>query len=196
MKFYIQDPKEFDEWKYNLLLIAPGKAESKKTVSRGFIRVDALWTGIQWALTGMATDDILSISAEILGVIDDNIPLQEINPFWIKPETLKAVTPTLMKGTGFYLVDFPEDEAFDGKHDQRFWLDHVEASINEPYQQTVSASITWIDLSPDRLRKFSLLKPQGFPMTWEFVIWQSREIIRWSYSAGGCVGIYVPLSKG
>lgn len=175
---------EFEEWRYNLLLINPGKGEAKKTVGQGFIRVD----GVPGHLDGYATDDILSVAASL-----DATPVQDHNfrPTWWTAEALKSaeVYPVLPNEAERVHVKVQDSLDFDAKFDRLFWVEHVLSSIvgdSDPVSQY------HITISPDRLRKMSLLKPQGHPMWWNHVEWADRDLIRWYYRQN-LKGVYVPL---
>lgn len=187
MKFWVDSLDWFNDWRYNLLLAAPSKGEAKKTVSLGFIRIEALdiWGGGDCVLSGMATDDIFSLHSELPGKL-----LEEPKTFWISPEKLKGINEFEPHNGGF-IIDFPEDASFDEAYDVMFWVEFVERSL---YGDVTPLPAEWIQVSPERLRKFSLLKPVGEPLLLGFVEWNGWSIIRWTtaYSQG----IYVPLERG
>ena len=170
--FKLKDSEAFDDWRYNLVLVAPGKGEAKKTVSRGFIRLSP----VPGFLKGTATDDILSVDA-YLRVDDSGFDL----PVWVTTEGLKNAI--LLEDT----VTLEVSPEFDEKFDELFWEQHVLDSI---YMGTPELH-GFLSLSPDRLRKFSLLKPQGQPIKWGFFEWADRSIIQWAL--GDLRGVYVPL---
>lgn len=186
MKFWVDSLDWFNDWRYNLLLAAPSKGEAKKTVSLGFIRIEALaiWGG-DYVLSGMATDDIFSLHSELPGEL-----LDEPKTFWISPEKLKGINEFEPHKGGF-IIDFPEDPAFDETFDVMFWVEFVERSI---YGNVKPLATYRIEVSPERLRKFSLLKPVGQTLFLEFVEWNGWSIIRWT--AANSQGIYVPLERG
>ena len=193
MKFSTTNIQSFEDWRYNLLLIAPTKGEAKKTVSRGYVRVEVenhsrMYDGF-WSITGYATDDILSVSTEFLGEPEGD---EESRRFWVSTEDLKKVEPSHIS-ENVYTFELPEAEVYDTKFDQLFWHDHVRSSI---YDVVPPVTATWLTLSPDRLRKFSLLKPQGHKLYFDFVEWSDRDVIRWSYDDGTTEGVYVPVDMG
>lgn len=199
----LSDPKLWEEFVYNLTLVAPGKGEAKKTVSKGFIRIELspFYKGLGPFATGVATDDILSIFTECPIVDYPGESEGEFHHLWSTVEALKAATPTpttLGNSDALgYSVNLECSPDYDAKFDRLFWVDHVLDSISGEWEAVQSgdqyANKAWssVRISPDRLRKFSLLKPQGQPILWEFGEWADRDIIRWSYEH--MEGVYVPL---
>jgi len=199
--------KSYEEFVYNLTLIAPGKGDAKKSVSKGLIRLGfaPFYKGVGPHLNGMATDDILSVFTETPIYSFDGEPTNEIpggtfQPHWVTVEALKAATPTLttlrfLEGDPLYEVTLDTSPDFDAKFDRLFWVEHTRDSIMGEWEPTGGRLRThgWnsVKISPDRLRKFSLLKPQGQPILWEFGEWADRDIIRWTYDSMS--GVYVPL---
>lgn len=170
------DAEEWNRFVYNLTLVAPGKGEAKKTVSRGFIRLSNFST----SLIGMATDDILSVITSI-----------EVDNYQGPPETWVTVDALKSAGELEGILHLEISPDFDEKFDQLFWADHVYESIAGSATEIFSNGLS---ISPDRLRKFSLLKPQGNPIRWELVEWADRDIIRWSLG-DNLRGVYVPLDR-
>lgn len=190
MEFTFDNLQQFENWRYNLLLVAPGKGEAKKTVSRGFIRLE-LWNVVSQdtiggsLLQGAATDDILSISTELpCGGKSEVI--------WVRADTLKNVMPGYF--TDMWMVTLKNDPEFDAKFDKIFWEDHVLDSISG---EVVSRPTVWFEVNPDRFRKFSLLRPNT-KITFDFVEWADRDIIRWYHNLDGIDtrGVYVPAGRG
>ncbi len=193
---FLANPLEFEQWRYNLLLVAPSKGEAKKTVSKGDIyfegsTITKFGGATLTYLTGVATDDILSVRAELpIECFTDDL----FQPSTSTVEALKAVEGTPVEGEPAlwaYVLEGSPD--YDENFGRKFWEEHVLDSICGPWE-TVAGYGHWhkLKISPDRLRKFSLLKPQGQPIFWEFGEWADRDIIRWSYGEN-LDGVYVPL---
>jgi len=197
--------KSYEEFVYNLTLVAPGKGDAKKSVSKGLIRLGfaPFYKGVGPHLNGMATDDILSVFTEtplysFEGEPTNEIPGGTFQPHWVTVEGLRAATPTPIQGLNFgaapvYRVTLDTSPDFDAKFDRLFWVEHTLDSISGYWDRPSRLGDDWdqIKISPDRLRKFSLLKPQGHPILWEFGEWADRDIIRWTYDSMS--GVYVPL---
>ena len=65
-----ENEETFNNWRYNLCLVAPTKGEAKKTATLGLIRIQAGdWSCAEhpnvYTLEGAAMDDYLSISEEV-----------------------------------------------------------------------------------------------------------------------------------
>jgi len=182
---FVADHEDFEQWRYNLLLVNPGKGEAKKTVGGGVIRISVVTS---YYLMGLASDDILSVAAGLpLGDPEDT----ELEPSWWTAEDLKRVEGTPIEGRGncrLYQLSDPTPE-YSEEFDRIFWKEHVWESI---FGDALGAYKWGLGLSPDRLRKFSLLKPTGLPIEWDFCEWADRDIIRWSYGEH-TKGVYVPL---
>lgn len=181
-----KDSQTFEDWRYNLLLVAPSKGEAKKTVSQGFIRLNAWYKFDTYPFAivdGMATDDILSISTSIQleGVAEAN---GESKVLWISPQNFKALEP-IEDCRGEFSVEIENDPAFDARFDKLFWQDHVEESINGVAKRQAEMSFI---LNPDRFGKLGLLRPRGVPFQFDHVEWADRDILRWS--GGDAFGIY------
>lgn len=178
------DAEQWNTFVYNLTLVAPGKGEAKKTVSRGFIRLymydNCDGTG---ELIGMATDDILSVITQV--TIGGPTTGSFQPALWVTVDALKSAGEL----EGVLHLEVSED--FDEKFDKLFWAEHVYESIAGAVARNPDR---WsgVSISPDRLRKFSLLKPQGNPIHWEFVEWADRSIIRWRLG-DNLRGVYVPV---
>lgn len=70
---------------------------------------------------------------------------------------------------------FPAFQGYQGQTFSGFWGD-VHSSIFKP---SVSIPTYTFNVSPDRLRKFSLLKPRGiYPVSFIFVTWRGIDILR------------------
>ena len=153
-----KDSQTFEDWRYNLILVAPTKGEAKKTVSQGFIRLE-LFNDLEDVypplIGGMATDDILSISTAIqlfrpVGETEGKI-------LWISPQNFKALEP-IEDCRGEFSVEIENDPAFDQRFDKLFWVDHVEDSINGSVKRQAEMSFV---LNPDRFGKLGLLRQIG-----------------------------------
>lgn len=180
-----KDSQTFEDWRYNLILVAPSKGEAKKTVSQGFIRLELYneFDVYPPLIGGMATDDILSISTSLhlLGVAESN---DEGKVLWISPQNFKALEP-IEDCRGEFSVEIENDPAFDARFDKIFWMEHVEDSINGVAKRQAEMSFV---LNPDRFGKLGLLRPRGLPFHFEHVEWADRDILRWS--GGNAFGIY------
>lgn len=165
------DARELHDLFYNLELVAPGKGEAKKTVSLGkiFLDIDS------FAIHGLATDDIISIYGNVM--IQES-PASEMSYGFIEPSMLRDYRIQLGKAKGVQTIDLPlepEDEEFM----ELFWHGHVLESIHGEAGAVVRSQVL---LSPDKLRKFSLLEPRGeYPVKYDFVEWADRDIVRWTY---------------
>jgi hypothetical protein len=178
-----KDLQAFEDWRYNLLLVAPTKGEAKKTVSQGFIRLQ-LWHDELYPLVqGYATDDILSIQTS-LALTEITAGIGEGKNLWISPQNFKAAEP-FEDCNGDFSVEIENDPAFDARFDERFWDEHVEDSINGVAKFQAEIGFT---LNPDRFGKLGLLRPRGYPFSFEHVEWADRSILRWSGHSG--FGIY------
>lgn len=178
-----KDLQDFEDWRYNLLLVAPTKGEAKKTVSQGFIRLQAWYDEHYPSVVGMATDDILSIFSrlDLVGVAAE---VGDGKSFWISPQNFKALEPIENRG-GEFSVEIENDPAFDARFDELFWDQHVEYSINGVAKVQPEISFS---LNPDRFGKLGLLRPRGYPFTFEHVEWADRSILRWEGHSG--FGVY------
>lgn len=171
----------------NLILFAPTKAEAKKTVSGGLVRIhlDIHNQDIVVA-QGMATDDIISIYTDIA------IPIKELATRVKKP-LLKEILNSgftghwapeeLREGT----LGLPE-RAFDAGFDDLFWRQHVRSSLSDwvPGIQTFGVSF-----NPDRMRKLALMEPRGQAVDFWFCEWADRSLIRWRTPTA--FGAYAPV---
>jgi len=173
----------FEDWRYNLLLVAPTRGEAKKTVSQGFIRFQLWYDDLYPMIVGFATDDILSISTS-LDVIHITNSFGESEYLWISPQNFKALEP-IEDCRGEFSVEIENDPAFDERFDKLFWEDHVEDSINGLAKRQAEMSFV---LNPDRFGKLGLLRPRGLPFHFQHVEWADRDILRWS--GGNAFGIY------
>lgn len=180
-----KDSQTFEDWRYNLILVAPTKGEAKKTVSQGFIRLELYneFDVYPPLIGGMATDDILSISTSLhlLGVAESN---DEGKVLWISPQNFKALEP-IEDCRGEFSVEIENDPAFDARFDKIFWMEHVEDSINGVAK--LQPEISFV-LNPDRFGKLGLLRPRGLPFHFQHVEWADRDILRWG--GGNAFGIY------
>lgn len=167
------DARELYNFFYNLELVAPGKGEAKKTVSSGKIFLES----DDFMVHGVATDDILSVYGRVF--LNDGS--ENIGQY--TTDTIKAVRNTIMKDAGIVTVELPDDDNLDEEFIDLFWRGHVLDSIVDA--GTTAAQplmLPGVNLSPDKLRKFSLLEPRGeHPVRFEFVEWADRDIIRWQY---------------
>lgn len=182
-----KDLQEFEDWRYNLLLVAPGKGEAKKTVSQGFIRIN-VWEKFSAdnpIAEGTATDDILSISSA-LNLVGVAAEVDEGKTLWVSPQNFKALEP-LEDCRGEFSVEIENDPAFDERFDERFWDEHVLDSIMglAKLQPEISFS-----LNPDRFGKLGLLRPRGLPFSFDHVEWADRSILRWQQSGRDTSGVY------
>lgn len=180
-----KDSQTFEDWRYNLILVAPTKGEAKKTVSQGFIRLE-LFNDLEDVypplIGGMATDDILSISTSVQLV--RRVGETDRKTFWISPQNFKALEP-IEDCRGEFSVEIENDPAFDERFDKLFWEDHVEDSINGVAKRQAEMSFV---LNPDRFGKLGLLRPRGLPFHFQHVEWADRDILRWQ--GGNTAGIY------
>lgn len=179
-----KDLQSFEDWRYNLLLVAPTKGEAKKTVSQGFIRLQVFDELDVYAplINGMATDDILSIFTSI--TLFRGVRESEGKVLWISPQNFKALEP-IEDCRGEFSVEIENDPAFDTRFDKIFWMEHVEDSINGSAKRQAEMSFV---LNPDRFGKLGLLRPRGLPFNFQHVEWADRDILRWS--GGNACGIY------
>jgi len=177
---------KFEDWRYNLLLVAPGKGEAKKTVSQGIIRLELFRypaTGRPvFTLDGSATDDILSIYSAIGGSSSDIV---ERTAIWVRPETLKTLEVT-QEGFEEFSIDVTNDSSFSEEFDKIFWEEHVLDSI---MGNAKGQSEMFFQLNPDRFGKLGLLRPRGIPFDFEHVEWADRSILRW-YQGDKSRGVY------
>lgn len=189
---------EFHDFLYNLATVAPGKGQAKKTVSTGLVRLELTTNDSRIEVRGLATDDVVSIYQQVTISLEDTTrifgsPVMErilhedvIGYFY--PDTLKTLGE-LAKLT-IPTAPPPPDRLFDQKFDQQFWLEHVMSSI---FSATPSTPLHFLKIMPDRLRKFSLLKPADKPLEFYMTEWADRTIIRWRYAEGKAYGIYAPI---
>lgn len=177
---------------YNLATVAPGKGQAKKTVSTGLTRLELTVNDGKIEVRGLATDDVLSIyqqvtielaeAAKVFGQEAFERTLHEDVVGYFYPDTLRA-----MSGGEPSAPDRTYDQSFD----EKFWRQHVMGSI---FDQTPSYPLAYVKVMPDRLRKFSLLKPQDQPLELFMTEWADRTIIRWRYNKSA-YGIYAPLDS-
>lgn len=182
MRFSFNDAKKFDDWRYNLILVAPGKGEAKKTVSQGFIRLElsayrASSSGFIYMLEGTATDDILSINSS-MAVTTEHTERESI---WVTPQHLKSLEVKHQE------VELENDPAYTQEFDKIFWEEHVLDSI---FGQSRATKEEYITLNPDRFGKMGLLRPRGLPFEYQFVEWADQNIIRWFQGDTDTRGVY------
>jgi hypothetical protein len=185
----VEDPGKFEDFRYNLQLVAPGKSDGKKTVSRGFIRLEVnAFTGAS-TLEGVATDDILSIHTS-LSVVNTSTTGREI--VWMLPEALKAA-PLVDSCDGTWMVILDGHADYDERFDRMFWEEHVQDSILTGDVKRVP-ELGFV-LNPDRFAKLGLLRPRGKPFAFSHVEWADRSILRWSADAVSGVYTYGRLES-
>jgi hypothetical protein len=174
--------KDLSDFFYNLELVAPGKVEAKKTVSKGFVYLE--YHGR--TLIGVATDDFISI----YGVVE----IDEIDDFGCLLSTtddLKRLRGTLDKGSEFSTLDLPETEVDEHLLDF-FSVYHIDMICLPAFELRRWGA--WV--SPDRLRKFSLLEPRGrYPLKLAHTEYADRDIFRWQYGPN-YRGVYAHLNFG
>lgn len=176
----------------NLTNVAPNKGEAKKTVSQGLIRVSfGMDDELEWWMEGHATDDVMAIFQKepiSRDQFERMTSATQVDQFeWVGyylPDTLKS---WLYYNKLDYNTTRP-DSSYDREFDSKFWLDHVDSSILGPAGHP---SVGWVEMNPDRLRKFSLLEPRGQVLRWEFREWADQTVIRWTY--GVAHGVYAPI---
>src|SRR5678809_943133 len=122
------DAEEWNQFVYNLTLVAPGKGETKKTVSRGFIRLH-LFDNCDGSgeLSGMATDDILSVATSV--TIDGPTTGSFSPALWVTVDSLRAALGSYGGDYFSGKVTLEISPEFDEKFDKLFWQDHVYQSI-------------------------------------------------------------------
>lgn len=188
MILYEKDLSLTREFFYNLALVAPSKASAKHSISQGKIFLDShpLPDERKSKVVGYATDDYLSIRQEI--VFPELFRITE--PGVITSEQAKEVAnlPAELP-EGHYLHVKPE-------YDYDFWYEFVAPSI-VGNSKDIEVELARLAVSPDRLRKFSLLQPRGtYPLDFKFVrsTISRTPFIRWRLGPN-ITGTLAPLNR-
>jgi hypothetical protein len=167
----------------NLTLVAPNKGEAKKSVSGGRVRLEFQVVGSNLRVAGLATDDHISISSSIVltipearAVLDNDLLRRVMDDDIYGEYPSDALKEPRLGAPG------PPDKEFD----RLFWREHVWSSI---FSDAPSVRPEGFAFNPERLRKLALLEPRE-EMSFHFVDWADRSIIRWT--APLHAGVYAP----
>jgi len=184
---------------YNTLIFTPGKGEAKKTTTRGDVLLSARSDGMFF----IATEGYVVLS-EKFPAVNIDIPPGDSVECWIRGDELREFEKALREIKGEISLSLPP---FDLSIDDGPTLKLLLSSDAKDYWDGVRKLLAGkgVDgdaldgpfaIGPDRLSKFSRLKPQGeYPLDLKrFVTESSQDLLYWKY--GPAVrGILVPLNR-
>lgn len=171
---------------YNAILFT-----DKKSAAGGVAKFRATFgSGPNMGLVVFATDDHVAIF--------DRIPAEggeEVDEFFLSLETMKALEKDLRDQDSVIDFDFNAHRVL-GDVDLELWDTVVRMLSLKDFESDDSVQHVTFALNPDRLRKFSLIKPGNYPidMRYGYDTGVHRDVI--AFKAGPTLrGVLAPLDR-